>query len=153
MTTKHLSAEVRLKAEFYDVDSLKIVWHGNYVKYMEQARCALMAFIGYNYQQMEESGYGWPIVNLQLKYIKPIFYNQEFIVRATLLEHEHRIKISYQMIDAVSGEILNKSESIQMGIDLKTGKSIIVSPACLINAVTARLNQKEKYECFGLIPE
>jgi len=41
-------AEVELTVEFFDVDSMQIVWHGNYLKYMERARCALLDKIGYN---------------------------------------------------------------------------------------------------------
>ena len=37
-----ISKSVALKAQFYDVDSMNVVWHGNYVKYFETARCALL---------------------------------------------------------------------------------------------------------------
>ena len=30
-----ISKSVALKAQFYDVDSMNVVWHGNYVKYFE----------------------------------------------------------------------------------------------------------------------
>jgi acyl-CoA thioester hydrolase len=144
MSIKHISVEIKLKPEFYDVDSLKIVWHGHYVKYLEKARSALMAAIGYNYLEMEESGFAWPIVTLSLKYVKPIYFGQEIIVRADLIEHEHRIKIGYEMTDARSGELLNKAETVQMGIDVKKGTSILVSPVCLTNAVSAYLNKDKE---------
>jgi len=41
MDPTRLWAEVELTVEFFDVDSMQVVWHGNYLKYMERARCAL----------------------------------------------------------------------------------------------------------------
>ena len=51
-----LTTEITLTIPFYDLDPLEIVWHGNYARYFEQARCALLDKIGYNYNAMKESG-------------------------------------------------------------------------------------------------
>ena len=40
------SVEKEFKVEFFDVDAMKIAWHGNYVKYMEIGRCALLDELG-----------------------------------------------------------------------------------------------------------
>jgi acyl-CoA thioester hydrolase len=143
MSTKHLSAELILKSEYYDVDPMKVVWHGNYVKYMEKARSALMDSIGFNYREMEASGYAWPIVIIKLKYIKPIFFNQEFVIQATLVEYKHRIRISYIFRDPRTQNIMNKAETIQMAVDIKTGNSLLLSPDCLVDAVDKKLKQKD----------
>ncbi|WP_258031844.1 acyl-CoA thioesterase [Campylobacter concisus] len=37
------------KVAFFDVDSMEVMWHGNYVKYLEMARCELLDKLGYNY--------------------------------------------------------------------------------------------------------
>ena len=44
--------ETVVTAEFFDVDAMKIVWHGNYVKFMEVARCAMLDRLGYGYKEM-----------------------------------------------------------------------------------------------------
>jgi len=43
-----------LEIPFYDVDAYRIVWHGNYPKYFEVARCQLLEEIGFPYEKMEE---------------------------------------------------------------------------------------------------
>jgi acyl-CoA thioester hydrolase len=129
--------ELRLKVEFYDVDSMKIVWHGNYARYLEQARCALLDSIGYGYERMEASGYAWPVVNMQLKYVRPLRFGQQFVIRATLLEYENRIRIRYLMLDPGSGGKINSAETIQMAVDARTGESLMVSPACLVESIAA----------------
>ena len=75
-----ISKSVALKAQFYDVDSMNVVWHGNYVKYFETARCALLEEIGYDYEAMRVDGYAYPIVKIEAKYIKPVFFGDEIEV-------------------------------------------------------------------------
>ncbi|HKW55194.1 MAG TPA: acyl-CoA thioesterase, partial [Stellaceae bacterium] len=88
-----IAAEVLIKAQFYDLDPMQIVWHGNYVRFLEQARCALLDKIDYNYSEMLRSGYAWPVVDLRIKYVRPVRFGQEVRVTATMVEYENRIKI------------------------------------------------------------
>jgi acyl-CoA thioester hydrolase len=90
-----IDASVIIKIPFYDVDVMSMVWHGHYVKYFEQARAALLDKIDYNYPQMLDSGYIWPVIDMRIKYIKPIRIGSSIKVQATLAEYENRLKIEY----------------------------------------------------------
>lgn len=57
MKKEYYTVEKEFKVEFYDVDSMNIVYHGNYVKFMEVGRCALLDEIGYNYNEMREENF------------------------------------------------------------------------------------------------
>lgn len=129
------SATVTLKAQFYDLDPMEVVWHGNYVRYLEQARCVLLDAIGYNYPQMLESGYLWPIVDLRIKYVRPLRFSQEFAVTATLVEFENRLKIDYRICDKISGEVLTKATTTQVAVHAATGELCLESPAALTDKV------------------
>ena len=59
-----IQTEIIFPVEFYDVDSMRIVWHGNYVKYMEKARCALLDFVSFGYLEMEHSNFEFPVVDV-----------------------------------------------------------------------------------------
>jgi len=50
------TAEVRIEVPFHDLDPAGYVWHGNYAKYLELARCALLKTFDYNYDAMVRSG-------------------------------------------------------------------------------------------------
>lgn len=63
-----------IEVPFYDVDVMGIVWHGNYLKYFEVGRCSLLNDIHYDYFAMEKSGYLWPVVDTQIKFIQPAFF-------------------------------------------------------------------------------
>ena len=134
-----ISAEISLQAQFYQLDPMNVVWHGNYVQFFEQARSALLARIGYNYKEMEASGFGWPIVDLRVKYVKPITLGQRFIVRATLIEYENRIRIDYRVIDEASGTVLTKAQTTQLAVDIATGELSFESPQVFVECVRALL--------------
>lgn len=139
MNKTPLSKTIEIEIPFFDVDSMEITWHGHYLKYFELARCALLEKIGYDYQQMRDSGYAWPIVDVRIKYIRPTRFLQKIIIEAILEEYENRIKMKYIVRDKESGEKLTEGTSIQMAIDLKKEKALLVSPKILIDKVEAAL--------------
>src|SRR5688572_16105993 len=75
---------VAIKVPFHDLDPVGIVWHGNYSKYFEIARCALLETFDYNYDRMAESGYAWPIIDLHLRYVKVARFGEVLNVEARL---------------------------------------------------------------------
>jgi len=134
-----ITAEVTIQAQFYDLDPMQVVWHGNYARYLEQARCALLDRIGYNYPEMAESGFMWPIVDMQLKYVRPIRFAQTVIAQATLVEYENRIRIDYRIRDEKTGELLTKARTTQLAVRVDTGETAFDSPPVLIAKVRALL--------------
>ena len=60
---------IELDVPFYDCDPMGIVWHGNYLKYFEVARAALLETVNFNYLAMAASGYLWPIIDIRVKYV------------------------------------------------------------------------------------
>jgi acyl-CoA thioester hydrolase len=122
---------IELTVPFYDVDSMDIVWHGHYLKYFEDARCCLLDAIDYNYQTMRDSGYGWPVVDVRVKYIQPALFNRRIRIIATLEEWEVRLKIQYRIIDAESGETLTKGYSVQVAVDLESKEMCFATPPVL----------------------
>ncbi|TCS35553.1 acyl-CoA thioester hydrolase [Paucimonas lemoignei] len=125
------TAEIDLQVQFFDLDPMQIVWHGHYVKYLEQARCALLEKIGYNYPDMKASGYMWPIIDMQLRYIGAATFGQIIKVSATLVEWENRLRINYLITDAQSGKRLTRATTTQVAVHAETGEMCFVSPPVL----------------------
>ncbi|MGE5545927.1 MAG: acyl-CoA thioesterase [Solirubrobacterales bacterium] len=134
-----ISAEVTIQVQFFDLDPMQVVWHGNYARYLEEARCALLDAIGYNYPEMADSGFMWPIVDMRLKYVRPCRFGQRIRVTATLAEYENRLRIDYRITDAQSGEVLTKAQTTQVAVDAKTMDLCLESPAALQDRVRAKL--------------
>lgn len=129
MKTPDLAVSVNIEVPFHDVDAMQVAWHGHYVKYFEIARCELLRAFNYDYPQMKASGYLWPVVECHLKYVKPAIYGQKLKVEAKLLEHENRIKIGYQILDAEQHTTLTKGYTTQVAVDATTLELQFVSPA------------------------
>jgi Predicted thioesterase len=134
-----LAAEIQMVVPFFDVDSLEVVWHGHYVKYLEVARCALLDDIGHNYVRMKETGFAWPIIDVQLRYARAARFGQALRVRAELVEWENRLKIHYTISDEVTGERLTRASTIQVAVRLADGEMQLVSPEVFIADVEQRL--------------
>ena len=126
-----LAHEIEVVPAFFDIDSMDIVWHGHYVKYLELARCALLDRFDYGYARMRESGFGWPVIDLRLKYVRPAAFGQALVVRAQIVEWENRLKIAYAIRDAKTGAKVNSATSIQVAVDLGTREMQYVSPPVL----------------------
>ncbi len=126
-----LSGEIELSPAFHDLDPMEIVWHGNYVKYLELARCALLARFDYDYPQMRDSGYAWPIVDMRLKYVKTTSFGQRLRIRSEIVEWENRLKIEYLISDAVTGHKINKAYTIQVAVDMKSQEMQYLCPEVL----------------------
>jgi acyl-CoA thioester hydrolase len=122
---------VDLEIPFHDVDMMEVVWHGHYAKYFEIARCALLEKIDYNYPQMRDSGYAWPVIDLNMRYIKPSVFGQIITVQAAIVEWENRLKINYLITDKLTGSRLTKGYSIQVAIDSQTKEMCFESPKIL----------------------
>ena len=123
---------IDIQIPFHDVDMMEVVWHGHYAKYFEIARCALLEKIDYNYPQMRDSGYAWPVIDLTMRYIKPSVFGQVITVQATIVEWESRFKINYLITDKLTGSRLTKGYSIQVAIDSQTKEMCFESPRVLL---------------------
>ena len=130
-----LSENYCFSVPFFDVDSMNIVWHGNYCKYLELARCKLLDKIGYNYRAMAESGFLFPIVDMQIKYIKPIIFEQAIVINATLVEWKQRLKIKYLISDADTQAVLTKAHTIQAAVELNSQRLHLACPDIFIQKV------------------
>ncbi|WP_101759768.1 thioesterase family protein [Oceanicoccus sp. KOV_DT_Chl] len=124
-------ASVTITVPFHDVDMMTYAWHGHYVKYFEIARCELLNKIDYNYLQMHDSGYMWPVIDMRIQYVRPAKFGMDVIVKASLVEYENRLRIDFLITDAETGLKLTKAYTCQVAVDMATQEMCFVSPAIL----------------------
>ncbi|PHN17881.1 thioesterase family protein [Pseudomonas sp. ICMP 460] len=134
-----LHCDTEILVPFFDVDSMNVVWHGHYVKYLEVARCALLDKIGHNYTAMLESGYAWPVIDMQLRYVRGAVFGQTINVRASLVEWENRLKVNYLITDLASGERLTRASTVQVAVKIASHEMQMASPNVFTNAVERAL--------------
>lgn len=126
--TYSFSTQTPVDVPFFDVDSMDIVWHGHYVKYLEVARCEFLDALGHNYRAMRDSGYAWPIVDMRIKYVKPLVFGQKAIVKCSLKEWEYRLKLSYRVECPETQEKLTEAYTVQVPVLMATGEMSFETP-------------------------
>jgi acyl-CoA thioester hydrolase len=127
----HLEHEIELEPAFYEIDPMDVVWHGHYAKFMEKARNALMGRFNFGYQQMKESGYAFPIIEMFIRYAQPLRLGQKVKVTARIVEWESRLRVDYQIFDAANGRRLTRAHTVQVAVDMRSGEMCYVCPAVL----------------------
>lgn len=112
-----------------------IVWHGNYPRYLEVARCQLLEKLDYTYMDMKASGYVFPVVDLKIRYVRPIEFGQKIVVTARLKEWRNWVRINYDIVDENTGERLTKAVTRQVAILLESRTLLSESPQILLDKV------------------
>ncbi|MDU0460535.1 MAG: acyl-CoA thioesterase [Geobacteraceae bacterium] len=80
--------ETGIKVRFNEVDAYRVAWHGHYVAWMEIGRSELAGRFGLDAFQLAELGYLGPVVNLEIKYLRPARFNDELTVRTRIVPGE-----------------------------------------------------------------
>ncbi len=138
-----LSAEIETTVEFFDLDPMNVVWHGNYVKFFEAARCKFLDEIGFNYAQMAEEKLAFPVVKMAVKYVHPCRFRQRLRVVAELADEDiNFLRFKFKIFDATSGVLMTNAEISQAGIDLSTGETLFSLPEILREKIAAAKAQK-----------
>ncbi|MFV0574847.1 MAG: acyl-CoA thioesterase [Vibrio sp.] len=143
MSKSTLTAEVIMRPSFQDADPMGVVYHGNYFRFIEEARRVMLDKIGYNYREMQASGYMWPIIDVRVKYIKPIPFDLTVRVEAKLTEWENRLKVDYVIYDAQTNQRLTKGYTMQVAVSIETQEMCFVSPAALTDKLDAYFENLE----------
>lgn len=128
-----LTAHIDLQIPFQDVDAVQIVWHGNYFRYFEAARAVLLRRVDYDYPEMRDSGFAWPLVDAHARFVRPVRYAQWIRVEAGLVEWENRMKVEYRVTDAENGTRLGRGTTVQCAVTVDTWELQLVSPPALLD--------------------
>ncbi|HET7370129.1 MAG TPA: thioesterase family protein [Gammaproteobacteria bacterium] len=132
-------ASTDVEIPFQDVDSVEIAWHGNYFRYFEAARAVLLRKIDYDYPQMRDSNYAWPLTEAHVRFVRPLRYGQVVRVWAGLVEWENRMKVEYSVEDPGTGSRLSSGYTVQCAVTLDTWELQLVSPPALLERLKSYL--------------
>lgn len=71
---------------YAETDQMGIVHHSVYAIWYEQARTEYFNKVGIRYDEVEKNGLITPLIELNCKYKKPAYYNQEVEIQTKLIE-------------------------------------------------------------------
>lgn len=118
------SHETFVKVRYAETDQMGVVHHGNYPQYLEIARIDWLESLGVSYKSMEEEGIMLPVFELNLKYHKPITFNENLKIETRLRETPNvKIIFDYTIFNE-KGEKVTSATSILVFMDAKTRKPV-----------------------------
>ncbi|MGB0402849.1 MAG: acyl-CoA thioesterase [Salibacteraceae bacterium] len=113
--SKTITTVKRVSIRFNEVDSLGIVWHGNFVKYLEDGREDFGAKHGLTYLDFKANNHAIPIVKCDIDYKRVIKYGDEIDVETTFCDSPAaKLKFTYRILNSKSGEVIATAKTIQV---------------------------------------
>ena len=111
-----LTSRTEIKVRFSEVDSMQVVWHGEYVRYFEDGREAFgRDYPGIGYLDFHACGYTAPIVDLQLQYLRPLTIGETATVETRYIVTEAaKLCFEYEIRRDADGEVAARGSSVQV---------------------------------------
>jgi acyl-CoA thioester hydrolase len=72
---EHCVSETLQRIGVAETDMMGIVHHANYIVYLEMGRLEYMRLRGFSYKDLIERGYHMPVIELEIQYRKPAFFD------------------------------------------------------------------------------
>ena len=113
-----------VKVRYAETDQMGVVHHGNYPQYLEIARLDWLNELDVSYKSMEEEGIMLPVYELNLKYIKPITFDENICIETRLRELPN-VKIIFEyLVFNEQQELVTSATSVLVFMDAKTRRPI-----------------------------
>ncbi len=130
---KHLIHTTEIEIRFSEVDSMGIVWHGNYAKYFEDGREAFGKALGLSYLDVYANNHLTPLVKLDFQYKTPLEYGDTAIIETRYIDHDAaKIHFEYTIYNKKNNKVAATGESIQVFLNLNR-ELVLISPDFFID--------------------
>jgi acyl-CoA thioester hydrolase len=102
------AVETRIRVRYADTDQMGVVYHANYLIWMEVGRVEYCRAAGLRYRDLEkEGGILLAVVEAHCRYVSPALYDDEVIVRTRIEEANPRaLRFTYELVSAEDGRTL-----------------------------------------------
>jgi len=116
-----LSELTKINVRFHEVDSLRIVWHGHYLKYFEDGREAFGRKYGIGYMDVFSVGLLTPLVKISCEYKRPVKYEDNVMLETRFINTEAaKVIFEFSLFNENTKEIYAIGESTQIFLNEKS---------------------------------
>ena len=119
---EHLST---VRVRYAEADPMNVVYYGNYAQYFEVARVESLRALGISYKQIEEMGIMLPVVELNIKYLRPAKYDDLLTMKTMIktLPTDHKIQFDQEIYNE-EGKLLTIGVVKLYFMDNKLGNKV-----------------------------
>jgi acyl-CoA thioester hydrolase len=107
------AVETRVRVRYAETDQMGVVYHANYLVWMEVGRVEYWRAAGLRYRDMErEDGILLVVAEVNCRYRAPAFYDEEVIIRTSIAESNARmIRFAYELKSGDDGRVIATGET------------------------------------------
>ncbi|MCC7466113.1 MAG: acyl-CoA thioesterase [Saprospiraceae bacterium] len=131
------SFETQIRVRYGETDQMGYLYYGHYAQYYEVGRVETIRSLGTTYKELEEVHGIWlPVVSLEMRFVRPAFYDDLLTVRTEIRElpDEH---ITFHMeIFNEKRKLVNAGRVRLCFFDPKL-KKVVKAPAYLLEKLAA----------------
>ncbi len=111
----------QIRVRYAETDQMGVVYHGNFAQYFEVGRAESIRQLGYTYKDMEVDGLLMPVVDLQMKFVSPIVYDEMITVKTKIQEIPTGHKVTFhQEVYSEAGKLACVGQITLYFLDHKT---------------------------------
>jgi acyl-CoA thioester hydrolase len=100
------TATTKIRVRYAETDQMGVVYYGNYAQYFEVGRAESIRHLGITYKDMEDWGYIMPVVEMQIRFLRPARYDDLITVKSTVKELPVHHKITFYQ------EVFNEEDEL-----------------------------------------
>jgi acyl-CoA thioester hydrolase len=107
--------ETRVRVRYAETDQMGVVYHANYLVWMEVGRVELCRASGYRYRDLEQDGVLMAVVEANCRYLSPALYDDEVVIRTRIETANARVvRFAYEMDSEDDGRRLAEGFTVHV---------------------------------------
>lgn len=100
------------KINYYETDKMGVVHHSNYIRFLEEARCAHLESIGMPYSKIEEMGIMIPVLGVNCSYKYHVTYDDTIVINVKIVDFNGvRMTVKYNITNKADGSLVMNAET------------------------------------------
>ena len=117
-------SEAKVRVRYAETDQMGYCYYGNYATFFEVARVDALRKIGISYNELEKQNFQMPVLDFNIKYVKPAYYDEELTILCKIpIIPKVRIKFDYETYNQKK-EMINFGSTTLVFIDKLTKKPV-----------------------------
>ncbi len=132
----------QIRVRYGETDQMGYLYYGNYALYYEVGRVEMLRNLGMTYRMMEEElKVMMPVMTLNTRYIRPVFYDDLITVQTTINEIPERSITFHMELFNESGKLVNGG-SVKLGFIDAISKKRINAPESFVKKILPFFKEK-----------
>lgn len=113
------------RVRYGETDQMGYLYYGNYAQYYEIGRVEMLRSLGLTYKYMEEElGVMMPVLSLQMRYVRPAYYDELLTIRTTLRQLPDQFITFHVELYNEKNKLVNGGSVRLCFVDKKSNKTI-----------------------------